>query len=159
MRAREYLEQVRRQRFTVQGKRMDLAEARETRDLLKATRNDGLPHGSANADQVQRWLERYEELADTYTGELMRWTAMREQAVRMLDRAREVLMDGDAHAIDLTSIEVVHRYYMQGMGRREIADMFGLSMARVDERKREALDWLDYARGRDGMPLVPIASE
>lgn len=158
MDAREYLEQVRRQRLTLMGKQMDVEEARETYDLLRGASIEGVS-GSRSADAIFTALQRYEEIIDSYVTDLLRWTDLHDQARDMLDRARAVVLDGRPHAVDLAHVEVLNLYYLLGMRRGQIAREMGYSTERVDQRKREALDWLDHARGPDGMPLVPIVSE
>ncbi|MBQ2680417.1 MAG: hypothetical protein IJF97_00620 [Eggerthellaceae bacterium] len=157
MNAEQYLSQVRELHTTLRALKMRLDEAKYTMDMLKSVNLDGMPKGEART--LEEVIAEYEERMDEYVREMMRWTALKEQAVSMLDRARTRLLDGSAHAIRVTHIDVVEMYYIGRMSREHVAYALDYSVPHVDRLKAEALVWLDNSTDVDGFPLVPIVSE
>ena len=138
---------------------MDVEEARAALDMLRSIPADTLGVSSTRSDRLQDLIARYEDLLDVFTADFDRYCALVEQADAMFTRARRILEDGRVHSIDVNHIEVVHRYYLLGHTRGKIAHDMGYSINRVDQRKRECLDWLDHARDAEGYPIVPLVSE
>jgi len=167
MDARSYLEQAPRLALTVELMQERLNEHRAALDMLRSASLDGMPKGGSDPKKLETAIAEYEELADAYVGELLRWTALRRQAIDMLDRARAVLTDGGAHAITLTHIDVLEAHYFgerlpytaERYGDRTVASVLHLSERTVERYAHDALEWLDYSRDLAGMPMVPICSE
>ena len=159
MDAETYLSQVRELYSTILAMQMRLNEAAYALDMLRSAQADGIVRSSRNEHAREEAIAEYEERMDSYVGEMMRWTALKEQAVSMLDRARTRLLDGGSHAIRVLHVDVVEMYYIQRMSREHVAYLLGYSVPHIDRLKSEALDWLDHAVGSDGYPLVPLVSE
>lgn len=167
MDARQYLEQVRDLHSTIVTMQSRLREQEHALDMLRSPNVDGMPRGTSDGGALERAIAEQDELADRYTGELLRWTALRTQAYAMMDRARAVLMDGGAHAITLSHIDVLEQHYLcdrlpytaTRYGARTVSTELRIPERTVERYAAEALEWLDYSRGLDGMPLVPIVSE
>ena len=157
MDARTYLQQVRDLYATVRTLQMRVRESREALDMLRSLTPTESTGGTARS--LEEAIADAEELMDGYTAELLRWSALREQAFAMMDRTRSVLADGSPHAIRLAHVDVVERYYLHRHGRERIAREMGYSTIQVDKLKAECLDWMDHAVDADGYPIVPVVSE
>jgi len=157
--AKQYLEQVSDLHTTVLTMQMRLQEQRYALDMLRTAMADGMPRGSADAHALENAVIKQTELESSYIGELVRWSALRDQAYAMLDHARRELSDGQAHWIGLRHIDVLEQHYIQRMSYPQIAATMRYSERTVKEYAAQALDWLDHAVDSDGYPLVPIVPE
>lgn len=159
MDARAYLKQVRDLHYTIITLQMRLKEQDYALDMLRTALGDGMPRGTSDGRALEKAVVENEALKEEYTEELVRWTALREQAYDMLNRAREELTDGSAHWIGTRHIDVLEQHYMQRMQYRDIATAMHYAERTVKDYAAQALDWLDHAVDADGYPLVPIVSE
>lgn len=159
MDARQYLEQVRDLHATIVTLQMRLHEQEQALDMLRTSMGDGMPHAQSDGKALENAIVEQSELMDEYTGELLRWTALRKQALEMLDEARSQLQDGSAHWIGLRHVYVVERHYIDLWTYRKIAGVTSYSERTVKEFAAQCIDWLDNATRSDGMPMVPIVSE
>ena len=159
MDARSYLKQVGELHHTITTMQMRLKEQQYALDMLRTALGDGMPRGSSDGKALENAIVEHEELMSEYTAELLRWSALREQAYAMLDRARRELTDGSAYWIGTKHIDVLEQHYIQRMQYRDIASAMGYAERTVKDYAAQALDWLDHAVDSDGYPLVPIVSE
>lgn len=159
MDSEQYLSQVRDLHTTIVTMQMRLQEASYALDMLRSANLDGMPRGSSDGRALEDAIAEYDERMESYVGELMRWTALKEQALSMLDRARTRLLDGSPHAVRVAHVDVVELYYVERMSREHIAYALGYSVPTVDRLKAEGLVWLDHAVDCDGRPFVPRVSE
>lgn len=165
MDARRYLEQVRDLHGAIVSLQMRVEEQAQLLDMLRTSMGDGMPRGSSDGKALENAIVEQSELMEAYTGELLRWTALRAQALGMFDRAREVLADGAAHAIGTTQLGMAEMHYVQLKSYEDIRWQYkanGLPIYAKSTVKwycDQAVEWLGYSRGTDGMPLVPIVSE
>ncbi len=165
--ARTYLEQLEPLHATIVLLQERATRTRETADNLRSMRMDGMPHGTTDGKALENAIAEYAELVDAYVGELQRWTALERQAERMFDRAREVLSDGRCHAICDTQLVMCELHYMRPfLSYEQVRWRFKspsgtpfYAKSTVKWYCDQAVEWLDYSRGLDGMPLVPIVSE
>lgn len=159
MDARSYLKQVKHLHSTILTLQMRLHEMEYSVDMLQSAKTSGMPHGSSDGKKLENMIITYIESAERYVTELQRWTALKSQAIDMLDEARRQLTDGESHWIGTMHIDVLEQHYVQRMTYDEIADIYGLSTRTVKRYEHEAVNWLDNATDADGYPLVPIVSE
>lgn len=165
MDARQYLEQVRDLHATIIAMQLRLQEQQHVIDLLRTPPCDGMPHAAGDGKALENAVVEHMELMDEYTGELLRWTALRKQALDMLDRARAVLSDGRPHAIGTLQLDVLEMHYVDRMSfpriQKEMRRRCGMYYAESTYKwyRDQAIEWLGYSTDNDGMPLVPIVSE
>lgn len=159
MDARAYLKQVRDLHNTIVTLQMRLREQQYALDMLKTALGDGMPRGSSDGRALENAVVEQQARMDEYIEELARWTALRDQAYAMLNRARAELSDGAAHWIGVKHIDVLEQHYMHRMSYSRVAAATGYSERTVKDYAAQALDWLDHAVDSDGRPLVPIVSE
>jgi DNA-directed RNA polymerase specialized sigma24 family protein len=159
MDARQYLEQVRDLHGTIVALQMRLHEQEQALDMLRTSMGDGMPHAQGDGKALENAIVEQSELMDEYTGELLRWTALRKQALAMLGEARAQLQDGNAHWIGPRHVYVVERHYVDRWTYRDIANVTHYSERTVKELAAQCIDWLDNATRDNGMPMVPMVSE
>ncbi len=159
MDARAYLKQVRDLHYTIITLQMRLKEQDYALDMLRTALGDGMPRGTSDGRALENAVVEQQARMDEYTEEMVRWSALREQAYSMLDRARCELSDGQAHWIGLRHIDVLEQHYIHRITYADIAISMNYSVATVKRFAAEALDWLDHAVDSEGYPLVPIVSE
>ena len=166
MDARDYLRQLRDVHSAIVRMQERVEEHAEALDMLRGALGDGMPRGSSDGKALENAVVEHAEMMDAYTGELLRWTALRSQALEVFERARAVLSDGAAHAIDPMWLDMCELHYLppfmsyEGIRQRYRAGGMPIyGKTTVKWYCDRAVEWLGYSRGTDGRPLLPLVSE